>query len=198
VSLLALSPASLLAQEHWQDDVASEAPENTPSFAGRPLRLHIKAGTGTIVGNLGITASYDVHDSLGLGLGFGANPRGIQEALFGRWRPYIGQGRSGLVRAIAIEVALSSGPGSGGYIPAGEAAAQPFRWARISWIQLEAQYEVLRASGFDFVTGLGLGIPVESTEPVCIRSSDLGGCANESRSPLPALSLSAAIGYSIW
>ncbi|HEY5956796.1 MAG TPA: hypothetical protein VIV60_09600 [Polyangiaceae bacterium] len=163
--------------------------------------LHARGGVGTPVGIIGGTLMLAAHDRVGFGVGAGTNAHGLQAAGLVRFRPLVWQGQNDLLRAVAIELSVSVGPGSGGKLPAvdgGEGNGLSYMWNRIAWVQLEGQYEVMKASGVSFLAGIGMALPVAHSENAICRATlaDVT-CANAKppNGPEPALSISGAVGY---
>lgn len=207
IGILFVAAHSIAKPDSVQDAAEAEfatenvADERSRWFSDRPLVLQARGGIGTPVGMIGGTLTLGVHDRIGFGVGAGTNAHGLQVAGLARFRPLVWQGHNDLLRAVAIELSVSVGPGSGGELPAvdgGEGNGLSYTWNRITWIQLEGQYEIMKASRVSFLAGIGMALPVEHSENAICRATLTGvTCDNTKppKGPEPALSISGAVGY---
>jgi len=169
---------------------------NAPrKFSDRPLMIQLRGGIDTLVGLIGLTASYDIGNRLALGAGFGTNAAGLQLAVFARVRPFIWEnGRTRTLRALAFEGSFSTGSTVMAMAATMADASAAQHWSRVSWVQGEVVYEVRTVSGFSFTVGSGVAVPVHSQGPWC--SGEVEWCSRNARSsaqPLPTITV--GIGY---
>jgi hypothetical protein len=173
-NLVASAPAR--AADAADDSFWIEHPTLRRSFTDAPFTVQGRVGFGTIVGLLGIAASYDVANRIALGAGIGANPSGPQLAGFVRLRPFTWENRrTGTLRSLALDVGFSTGPYSNGVVKTllpGLDAPAPTRWDRINWVQWEIVYEVKAVDGFSFMLGAGQAWPVSYNGRTCPAAPD--------------------------
>ena len=171
-------------------------PENYSRFTDRPIAIQLRYGLDTLVGLVGLAASYDIEDHLAIGAGFGANFAGLQLAALARVRPFI-WGRSTLL-SLAFEGAFSSGPGRDppfqldlGY---GEGPSGTLHWRRISWLQGEVVFELRTHSGFSLTVGIGKAVPIHFQGTSC--AGDSGWCSVNANSKFGTLwTQTTGVGY---
>ena len=187
-TLLFASP--VLAQEA-RDPEGEQNSQLVPArrkFSDRPFTVQIRTGVDTLVGLIGLAASYDVDDHLALGLGFGTNAAGLQLAALARVRPFIWQNhRTRTLKALGFEASYSTGPTRwvGVTIPADGSGMfgldeDTLHWNRVHWLAGEVVYEVRTLSGFGFTVGSGLAVAAYAKGAWC--SGDVQWCASDARS----------------
>ena len=197
---------SALAQESKGLNDADElkhAIDPPRKFTDRPITIQLRGGIDTLVGLIGLTASYDVENHLTLGVGAGTDAAGLQLAVFARVRPFIWENRrTRTLRALAFEGSFSTGPGvvrsSDLPVPMGEGRdpSGTLHWSRVSWIQGEVVYEVRTVSGFSFTVGSGVAVPAHSQGPWC--SGDAQWCSMNARPSAPVLpTMTVGIGHDL-
>jgi hypothetical protein len=151
-----------------------------PRFSDRPFQIQGRYGIDTLVGLVGLTGCYDLHENLGFGAGVGTNMAGRQLAVFVRGRPvtWVAKGFGWKVpslSAIGIEAGLSSGPARDPPLGLGEPSVGPSgdrTWREVDWLQGELQYERRFSSGFTMVLGVGVAAPVRHTGFRCGGEAD--------------------------
>jgi len=199
-----LFTTSALAQQSRDLDDADalkQAFETRHKFTDHPVNFQFRGGIDTPVGLIGLTAGYDVEDHLALGVGAGTNAAGLQLAVFARVRPFIWENqRTRTLRALASEGSFSTGPGIVRSInlpvDGHTGTSGTLHWNRVSWIQGEVVYEVRTVSGFSFMVGSGLAVPIRSQGPWC--SGDVQWCSMNARSSADVLpTVTVGIGHDL-
>jgi hypothetical protein len=202
-----LVATSALAQESRDLTDAEElkhAIDPPRKFSDRPITFQLRGGMDTLVGLIGLTASYDVENHLTLGVGVGTNAAGLQLAVFARVRPLIWENRrTRTLRALAFEGSFSTGPGvvrsSDLPLPMGDGQdpSGTLHWSRVSWIQGEVVYEARTVSGFSFTVGAGVAVPVHSQGPWC-SGGDAQWCSTNARFSAPVLpTMTVGLGHDL-
>jgi hypothetical protein len=158
------------------------------TFALLPVLLELRGGVSTIVGLVGVTASFDPFSRLTLGAGFGANTSGMQFAGFARVRPLIvTAGRSARLHAVGVELGYSTGPFRD-YIAAtgtgADSTHSTYSYDRVQWLQPQITYETRSYRGFNLLAGVGVEIPLKWQGYQCI---DPWRCGSNHIGTLPTI-----------
>jgi hypothetical protein len=156
-------------------------------FAARPFLLQLRLGSGTIVGPLGITASFTPWSFLSFGAGVGGNSEGPQLGAFAAVRPlsFVSH-RHGLLQGVGVELGYSTGAYDDRFVvPSSDAA-----WDRVHWLEPLAFYELRTLGGFDLLAGMGVAVPLGSSG---YRCSDEAHCS--SSEPSTIVNFSVGVGF---
>ncbi len=153
-------------------------PTHPPRFSDRPLHLEARAGFGTLVGLLGATAGYNVHDRIELGAGGGVNIWGPMGGAYVRLRPVGGPRPNGRLHAFSIDLGVSAGPwrdAFAGWFPA-MGHGDPDDYERYHsdlavWLQGELSWETWSVSGFTLRLGAGYATMLNRSDIVCYNAA---------------------------
>ena len=158
-------------------------------FAARPLVLEARLGTGTIVGAIGVTASYSPWSFLSFGAGAGANLAGGQFAGFVAVRPitFLSK-RWSRLHAIGVELGYSTGPFTDSI---GE-SYYAYSWDRVHWFQPLLFYQTQSYRGVNLLAGIGAAIPFAETGYHC---HDVVACGGSGPSIHGLTTVTAGLGY---
>lgn len=156
-------------------------------FSARPLVVEARGGGATLVGAVGVTASYQPWSWVGLGAGAGANLAGGQFGAFLALRPisFLSQ-RWARLHGIGVELGYSTGP----FRDYSESGPGAEFWARVHWAQPMIFYQTQSYRGVNLVAGLGAAIPFAKSGYHCDNASL---CTERALGTLPAVT--AGLGY---
>ncbi len=150
--------------------------------------LELRAGIATIVGLIGVTASFDPWSRLSLGVGMGANTSGMQLAGFARVRPLVFMAkRWARLHAVGIELGYSTGPFQYSLPPSGLGENVPIAdYDRVHWLQPQLTYETRSYRGLNLLAGVGVEIPLASSGYQC---RDEKSCGSNHLGTLPTVTV---------
>jgi hypothetical protein len=145
-------------------------------FAARPVVMEARFGTGTLVGVMGVTASYNPWSFLGLGVGAGLDTGGGQLAAMISIRPvtFVSQ-RWARLHAIGIELGYSTGPYNDWELGGDGGSGATYRWDHVHWAQPLLFYQTQSYRGFNLLAGVGAAIPFAKSGYHCIDTELCGG-----------------------
>jgi hypothetical protein len=172
-------------------------PESYSKFTYRPIAIQLRLGIDTLVGIIGMTASYDIENHLAVGAGFGTNEAGLQLAVFARVRPLVWFRHQSTLIALALEGGYSTGPGVDPFPIPNFQDVNPsgtLYWRRISWLQGEVVFELRMHSGFSLTVGIGRAVPIHFQGASC--TGDSGWCSDNANSRFGTLwTQTTGVGY---
>jgi len=139
------------------DEVPLPGPR--PEFSDRPIHLMAVLGLGSLVGFVGVTGGYSVHDRVELGGGVGYNGEGVMGGPYVRLRPLVSANQySHTLHAFAVDVGLSMGRLDYDGGPITRMTFMPeertrYRSDFVAWLQTELGWEMLKVEGFSMRAG---------------------------------------------
>ena len=178
------------AEEETEPIKPPAEPEVEPrSFSDRPGHVMLQVGAGTLVGLLGVTVGYSVHDRLELGAGFGTNGLGSMGGPYVRVRPAVTtRGRNRTLHAFAIDLGLSVGKLSyqqnvgAGALGHTRTDEWPHYHSDLAlFLQTEFSWEMVKLGGFSMRGGGGLATLLNRGSIECdpsLADTAAAGCGN--------------------